>query len=210
MHPFIHMPVINPTVRPRLTFIDDYEAGSTNPATASSASFGNGGANGDMLVISVGWNNGSATSGCTVDGNSATLAVQDSGGSSPDQARAALFYINAPAASSGDIVISFSGAAPGGAGTTVGVWRVRGLDSQTPLDTSSANSDTFNAPKNAVIIGTASFDNSGGSTYTGVGESYDTNLHSGGGIDGATENASYVVEVTGPGGASAATWAIWR
>ena len=208
MHPFIHVPIINPIARPIMTFINSYE-GSGDP-TDVSASFGSGGANGDLLVIGVTWNNGSSTDGATVDGNAATLIAQESDGSNPDQSRAALYRVSAPAASSGTISISYSGIAPGGAGVTIGVWRIRGLANDTPTDDALGVSPTLNVSQDGVVIGNASYDNTGTITFAGVDEDYDTTRHAGAGRDNIDADATYTPSASGPGGSAAAVWAAWR
>lgn len=208
MHPFIHMPVINPIARPIVSFIDSY-AGSGDPTNVS-ASFGSGGANGDLLVIGVTWNNGSTTDGATVDGNAATLIVQDSDGSNPDQARSALYRVSAPASSSGTISVSYSGIAPGGAGVTIGVWRIRALASDTPTDDAVGKTPTLNVSQDGVVIGNVSYDNAADSTFSGVDEDFDTTQHAGGSRDNIDADATYTPSVSGPGGAASAVWAAWR
>lgn len=202
-------PLFCPRDWPRVRFIGNQEGGTGSP-TSVTASFGTGGANGDMLVIGMAWNNGSATSGLTVAGAAATLVAEDSGGSNPDQARAVLYRIAAPSASSGTVSFSYVGAAPGSAGTTIAVWRVKGLDSQAPFVTNTAATGQDNVPNGTVLIGVHSFDNSGGSTFAGAVEDFDTSLHSGASEDDIEADTTYDYSISGPGGSAANAWALWR
>ncbi len=197
-----------------VTFIgSSTEAGDTNPITFSSATFGTGTTN-DLLVFTISWNNGSTLSSATVDGNAATIVVQGVGGSNPDQARAAIIQVTAPASSSGDVVLTFTSSSPGTAGVTMGRYRLKRLESHTVSDTDSDANDPFdmslNVPKNGVVIAAGGWDNSGGTTMTGVDEDYDADRHAGGSRQKIAADATYTVTLDGPSGSGAGVSAVWQ
>lgn len=201
---------------PTRTFVGvESESGGSNPTNFTSVSLGSGTAN-DLMVVTIGWNNGSDLSSATIDGNSATIDIQGVDGSNPDQARCAIISATATASSSGNIVLNFSGTAPGGFGVDIGIYRVKNLDSHTVYDVDqekvvSAPIDlVLDVPDKGIVFAVGSWDNGGTTTMTGVTKDWDETTHSGGSAQRLSADSSYDVQLSIGGGAQVGNGAVWR
>lgn len=140
--------------------------------TFSGAALGDAAADRTLVILAVGRTAANQTvASVTVGGSSATVITQPAASIQP----ASLWYIDYPAGTTADIVVTYSGA---GNNCGIGVWALYGLNSAVPVDSQSTINDTtamlLDVPANGIAIaGSVILQSASTSTPSNLTEQFD-------------------------------------